>query len=130
MAKRVLIIDDSIDILSSMRLFLEVNGFDVSTAENGKIALEQLHTDQILPDVIILDTMMPIMDGFEFRKEQLKNKKFAQIPTLVTTALPTNAIAEIDHEQFPHILKKPIDVEEILAFLNQQAVHKKFCQNR
>ena len=63
----VLLVEDDLDIRQSMRFLLELDGFKVVTAANGAQALSQLRRG-LRPCVILLDLMMPIMDGFEFRK--------------------------------------------------------------
>ena len=82
---RVLLVDDDIPTTEALRLLLEGAGHRVDTAENGRQALERLRE----PDgycVILLDLMMPIMNGYEFREEQLKDPRLAAIPIIVVTA--------------------------------------------
>lgn len=115
--KRVLLIDDSQDILQTMGFFLEVSGYVVTCAENGKVALEHLAEVTDLPDLIILDMMMPEMDGFAFRREQLKDPRLAGIPVIVATALSENALSSMGPEEFPRVLKKPIEVDDLLRLI-------------
>lgn len=63
MANRILIADDDSDLVEGLRWYLEAEGFQVATADNGKSALEAFQTDE--PEVVILDIMMPEMDGVE-----------------------------------------------------------------
>jgi len=67
--------------------------------------------------------MMPIMSGWDFRKEQLKNPLLAKIPTIVMTAYPEAQIkSQNDGYQFKDFLNKPLKIEEILAFI------QKYCE--
>jgi two-component system cell cycle response regulator len=85
MPKKILLVDDD-DVLRKMGNGLLVRqGFDVLTAENGPRALEQLKT--IRPDIILLDVMMPGMDGFTVCREIRTNPDTARIPVMMLTAL-------------------------------------------
>ena len=112
--KLIMLVDDSVEILQALSFFLEMNGFRVICAENGQEALEKLRSLTEQPKLIVLDMMMPIMDGFAFRKEQMGDPSLAAIPVVVTTALSGNAIGAINKEDFPRILRKPIVAEELL----------------
>ena len=82
---RVLLVDDDVATVEALRLLLEGAGHRVSTAENGRQALERLR-DAEPCCVILLDIMMPVMNGFEFREAQLKDPKLATIPVIVVSA--------------------------------------------
>jgi two-component system, OmpR family, alkaline phosphatase synthesis response regulator PhoP len=83
MAKRVMVVDDEPDIVELIRYNLSREGYDVITARNGKEALEKLGT---IPDLIILDLMMPVMDGLETCKRLKAEPRTARIPVLFLTA--------------------------------------------
>jgi CheY-like chemotaxis protein len=80
----VLIVDDEDDIRGAMRDMLEHRGWHVSEARNGREGLACLTT--ILPDLILLDLMMPEIDGFQFAAEIRKNDAWRTIPIVVITA--------------------------------------------
>jgi CheY-like chemotaxis protein len=82
---RVLLVDDDTASVEALRDLLELAGHRVVCAENGRAALERLRTGDAFC-VILLDVMMPVMDGYEFRKEQLRDPKLASIPVIVVTA--------------------------------------------
>src|SRR6185503_16336865 len=84
--KRILIVEDSLDIQTLLARFLESEGYTVARAANGNIALNLLQSVETLPNLILLDLMMPDMDGFQFRDEQKKNPRLAKIPVVVMTA--------------------------------------------
>jgi two-component system, OmpR family, alkaline phosphatase synthesis response regulator PhoP len=83
MTKRVMVVDDEPDIVELIRYNLKSEGYEVITARNGKEALDKLGT---LPDLIILDLMMPVMDGLETCKRLKADPRTARIPVLFLTA--------------------------------------------
>jgi CheY-like chemotaxis protein len=83
--RRVLIVEDDPAIRSSLTEALEEEGFDVAAAANGLQALERLRSEP-LPSTILLDLMMPVMDGWDFRHAQLQDPVLSQIPVVVVTA--------------------------------------------
>lgn len=83
--KSIMVVDDDSDIRESVRDLLESKGYDVLTAANGLEALAQLQKGA-RPALILLDLMMPVMDGYQFVAEQRKSATFGQIPILVVTA--------------------------------------------
>jgi DNA-binding response OmpR family regulator len=82
--KKILVIDDEADLTTVLSKRLEANGYDVRVAHDGVEALETLKV--VIPDVIILDILMPRMDGFSFYKELKKNPAQATIPVIIITA--------------------------------------------
>ena len=82
---RLLLVDDDDAIRESLREALDDDGFEVVTAANGLEALERLrHSPR--PSAILLDLMMPVMDGWEFRNTQLSDPSLRDIPVLVISA--------------------------------------------
>jgi CheY-like chemotaxis protein len=82
----ILVVDDDRDIRDSLIETLEDHGFRAAGAANGVEALAVLRTSLERPSLILLDLMMPVMDGPEFREEQLKNPSWADIPVVVISA--------------------------------------------
>ena len=80
----ILIVEDDADIREDLAEILRDQGYEVVTKENGAAARDWLH-DHVnsLPDVILLDLMMPVMDGWHFRAEQLQDASLAKIPVVV-----------------------------------------------
>jgi CheY-like chemotaxis protein/anti-sigma regulatory factor (Ser/Thr protein kinase) len=84
-SKRVMIVEDDFITRDMMETILKKSGLKVQQAANGRIALEQLHQNQI-PDLILLDLIMPEMDGFEFVRRLRDNPPWQKIPVVVLTA--------------------------------------------
>lgn len=82
--RRVLLVDDDEDVLAIMVPFLEEEGFEVTTALNGRDALELLAGDK--PDVMILDLMMPVISGWDVWDHMQQSPGLSQIPVVVFTA--------------------------------------------
>jgi CheY-like chemotaxis protein len=109
---RVLLVDDDDATVEALRLLLEGAGHRVSTAENGRVALERLREAEPCC-VILLDIMMPVMNGYEFREQQLKDPNLASIPVIVVTAdgRAREKARELGSEVF---LQKPLSPPDLL----------------
>jgi len=111
----VFIIEDDLDTREMLGRFLELEGYQVESAENGKLALERLGSG-VPACVILLDLMMPVMDGWQFRREQVRNAALADIPVIVVSAAGRERIQKIDANAY---LSKPVDLEELLGCVTQ-----------
>ncbi len=115
--KRILIVEDADDLRAIMGELLEEEGYEVIGAENGREALDRLASTEPLPRLILLDLMMPQMDGYEFRAEQRKHPRLSAIPVLLMTARG-ELDARADELGVSGCLKKPFkDIETILAII-------------
>jgi len=83
-AEKILIVDDEVDTLRLVGLMLERQGYEIIAAENGETALEEVEKDA--PDLILLDVMMPGMDGFEVARRIRGNSETENIPIIMFTA--------------------------------------------
>ncbi|MBU8869711.1 MAG: response regulator [Gemmatimonadales bacterium] len=81
---RILIVEDDQDLRTILRLQLDSNGFEVKEASNGELGVAQVHEEK--PDCVILDLMMPVMDGFGFLKRIRSVKGLQSVPILILTA--------------------------------------------
>src|SRR5262245_22499124 len=94
----ILIVDDDSDLRETIREVLDDEGYETAAAGNGAEALAWLR-EAPLPALILLDLMMPLMDGWRFREEQLKDDRIAAIPVIVMTAgrkvLETTALQNV-----------------------------------
>jgi CheY-like chemotaxis protein len=106
----VFVVEDDVDTRDMLGRFLELEGFQVELASNGKQALERLQSG-VHPCVILLDLMMPVMDGWQFRRHQIQDRELAGIPVIVVSAAGRDRISEIDANAY---LSKPVDLELLL----------------
>ena len=114
--KRILIIEDNKSIRDTLVLALEFDNYQVQTASNGSEALTLLENSTELPHIIILDMQMPVMNGYEFRKEQMKRSKISQIPVIILTA--NNNLQDLKKElQAYEFLNKPVEVQDLYFIL-------------
>jgi CheY-like chemotaxis protein len=105
-----LVVDDDPDIRDSLREVLEDEGYDVSCVGNGREALDHLQAASPRPCVILLDLMMPVMDGWQFRKEQKKlEPEIANIPLVVITATGKRPVL-VDAAE---LVMKPLDLNRL-----------------
>ena len=105
---KILIVEDDANIRDVLKLSLEFEGYEVVSAKNGKEGLELLNTTD--PGLILLDLMMPVMNGWEF-VDQLKEKNlFSKYPIVVVSAYSERAKV-IDCHDF---VLKPLELEELL----------------
>lgn len=113
MAKTILIVEDDEDIRNNLQLLLESEGYVVELAQNGQVGIDLLRSGKPLPSLIVLDLMMPIMDGFQFREAQLKDPRIADVPVIVMTA-----DGHVEDKQrrtaAKLLLRKPVDIDVIL----------------
>ena len=86
--RRILIVDDEPDFCSIVQGQLEKEGFDVDVAYNGVEGLEKVHASP--PDAIVLDVMMPEMDGYEVCKKLKADEKYIDIPIILLTAVASH----------------------------------------
>lgn len=99
----VLIVDDEIDITSTFSMLFEVHGFSVRTASNGIEALAALA--ESLPDLIVSDCMMPLMDGLELCRRVRADAAMAGIPIILMSGAPDrHDLTSVTYDAF---LKKP-----------------------
>ena len=113
MKSDVLLIDDEPDLRECIAELLEGEGYKVKQAENGKAALEILKTGHT-PRVIVLDYMMPVMDGKTFCEHAAKDGHISSIPIILLTAanVPEDITATM---KVAAQLEKPIHIDKFLA---------------
>jgi CheY-like chemotaxis protein len=111
MTSTVLVVDDDADLREAIAMALMDEGFHSVGASNGADALARLRTGPT-PDLIILDLMMPVMDGWAFREAQQRDPALASIPVLVLSASRHAGMPPVD--ALDH-LYKPVDLEVLLA---------------
>ena len=110
--RHVMVIEDNDAIREGFRLALADAGWEVTVFADGRKALEHLRSGGPLPGLILLDLMMPEMDGRQFRREQKAEPALAEIPTLFVTAARSTVPIE-----GARVLRKPIDLDVLLEIV-------------
>jgi CheY-like chemotaxis protein len=115
----ILIVDDDNDVRSALSEMLEEEGFSVEGAHNGREALARLRGGGAHPAVILLDLMMPGMDGWDFRSEQMRDPKLASVPVVIVSA--SGFSRESIRTQFrpAAYVEKPIERGELLDAIRE-----------
>ena len=113
--RRILLVEDDPDIRVSLQGILTDEGFDVVGCTNGREALERLG-GMSPPDLIILDLMMPVMDGWQFRIQQKNDPALAQIPVIAISADASSKAAAIDAAAY---LNKPFDHAKLMSAVDR-----------
>jgi CheY-like chemotaxis protein len=119
MGKFVLVVDDDQAIRETLCELLEDEGHRAVGAANGKEALDILRRED-RPCVILLDVMMPVMDGPTFRAEQLKDPSLSAIPVAVITAAGASAAAALNPGA---LLLKPLSMDSVLQVVDRFCPH-------
>jgi CheY-like chemotaxis protein len=115
--KRILVVEDDTSIRELLVELLESEGYEVGSAVNGLEGLKFLQSGG-RPDLILIDLMMPVMDGYAFRTEQLKNESWSKIPTVVMSA-EANAKEKMRSFNITAFLSKPVELDTILKTVAQ-----------
>ncbi|HVE90691.1 MAG TPA: response regulator [Actinomycetota bacterium] len=115
MPARILVVDDDASILRLVRLNLEMEGYDVLEASDGKQALDALAKSKKLPDLMVCDVMMPGMDGLEVVRRIRKDDQLAALPVLLLSAKAQDR--DVQHGKSAgadDYLTKPFDPDDLL----------------
>ena len=112
----VLVVEDEADWREALATVLEDARYDVLCAANGAEALRVLEQHQGRCDVILLDLMMPVMNGWDFRSRQLRDPLLADIPVLLMSA-GAHLAAKHDDLHAAGYLTKPVSVDEVVEQL-------------
>jgi len=119
--KKVLLVDDDPDFVEAVKVIVESGGYDVKIAYDGKEGLEAVAEDK--PDLIVLDVMMPVMNGHQACNSLKKNPDTAQIPIILLTAVADR----VTTSQYTHrdmleseaedYMPKPVEPAELLELI-------------
>lgn len=113
MGKKILIVDDEVDVVETAKIRLEANGYQIFTSM-GENAMEDAR--KCNPDLVILDIIMPGMDGFAVLKEFKRDPELAQIPVVIFSAKPKAAMIELfGPEGIAGYISKPYEPKELLS---------------
>ena len=109
-ARHVLVVEDNVDLRTALRELLEDQGCAVYEASDGKMALEILRT--VVPDLIVLDLLMPIMDGWTCHAHLQKDPTLAAIPVAVLSGAEQSRAPKA-----AHVLQKPLNLVSLIGLL-------------
>jgi two-component system, chemotaxis family, chemotaxis protein CheY len=108
----ILVVEDDPDVRDALVLLLEREGYSVTCADNGQEALERLRAAPSA--LVILDLMLPVMDGFEFRVQQLQDPVIARVPVIVLSS-GGDLSRKVEPLHVEACLSKPLDLERLLG---------------
>lgn len=112
--QRVLLVDDYPDALETWRLYLDLSGFDVVTAGDGRSAVDLAHASH--PDIIVMDLELPVLSGFDAARELRATSDTADIPMIAATGY--SHFNGMDHgrlDSFDLVVVKPCDPAQLLT---------------
>ncbi|MBT5955022.1 response regulator [bacterium] len=114
---KILIVDDEEDFVQVVKMRLEFNGFEVSTANDGKEGLQKAREE--FPNLIILDAMLPSIDGFKICKLLKFDEKYQNIPVVMLSALSQDMDRTMGLQSgADKYLTKPFNDQELLEVIN------------
>ena len=113
----VLLVDDDVDFLDTVALVLEAKSYRVATTTSGRKALELLNGG-LRPALILLDLMMPDINGWAFREQQMASPELAAIPTVILSG-DHSALRATAPTASERRLQKPVDLETLLRVVRE-----------
>ena len=116
--RRILLVEDDVDVREILVEVLEHRGFSVVAATDGREALELVDDTQVSPDVIILDVMMPEMDGAQFLVELRQRPAFESVPVVVLSAAGQLGEKLIPPDAVSAWMRKPVELDDLLATMS------------
>ena len=118
--KTIMIVEDDIFVMDIYQMKVSQEGFKVVTAENGREAIKKLESGA-KPDLLLLDILMPYMDGLTFLKKKNQNEKWKQIPTILLTNLSQKEEIEAGFElgAKDYIIKSHFTPSEVMEKINK-----------
>ena len=113
MKKRILIIDDEVDILKTTKLALESRGYEVDTAESGQDWLGKFNSQAV--DLLLLDLRLPDKNGFQIAREIKSHEVYKNIPIIAFSAMSDSTSKQIAAKSdVLEFIDKPIDLDKLL----------------
>lgn len=111
---KILVVDDEPDVVRLVEFRLQKEGFDILTASDGRSALDLLEKET--PDLIILDIMMPLMDGMEVLRQIRSHRATARVPVIMLTAKTASVTVDEARQLWvSDYVMKPFDPEKLVA---------------
>ena len=112
----ILVVDDELGSAEVLALILEEEGYRAFSAVNGQLALAQAR--DVVPDLVIVDYMMPLMNGAELARALRADPQFAQTKIILNSGLPEVAIRD-QFDDYDAFLRKPFKVDALLSLVQQ-----------
>ncbi len=112
--KTILVVDDELGSAEVLSLILEEEGFRTFCAVNGQLALAQAR--DVVPDLVVVDYMMPLMNGVEFSRALRADPVFAATKIILNSGLPEYAIRD-QFDGYDAFLRKPFKIEVLLTLI-------------
>jgi CheY-like chemotaxis protein len=114
----VLVVDDEPDVREATVALFEGEGYQTVAANNGRVAYDLLKTGSVRPCIIVLDLMMPVMNGWDFRAAQMCDPSLAKIPVIVLSAAGRSDVAAAAQSlRAVAGIEKPADSDELLRLV-------------
>ena len=125
--KKILTVDDDEEIRLTLKDMLELEGFETVWAKNGQVALDYLKAtpDQELPDLVLLDYMMPLMNGQDFCQAKSLDPRLASIPVVMMTA-GGNLVNVMDLCPTEGYMSKPMDLDTVVKMVKHFLYPERF----
>lgn len=111
----ILIVDDEYSLVESLSDILGMEGYPIVSARNGRQALEVL--ERVHPSLLLLDFMMPVMDGIQLLEAMEQKGLLAKIPVILMTAAPMGLPKE--NRKWTALLIKPFELEELISLVRR-----------
>jgi CheY-like chemotaxis protein len=121
----VLVVDDDPDIRATIQEVLEMEGFAVETARNGREALDLLK-DGVHPCVVLLDLMMPVLTGWEFLEARRASRGLLEVPVVVVSTVAER----LSDAGATDVVRKPPDIETLLRVVRKHCAERLADQQR
>jgi CheY-like chemotaxis protein len=116
--RTILLVEDDRDICEIVEQVLAEEGYETIAVANGAEGLAHLRSGAARPFVIMLDLMLPVMDAWQFRAEQMRDAAIAEIPVIIFSANPKLA-KHADSLGAAAVIRKPPDLDELLSVLGR-----------
>ena len=111
MAKKIMVVDDEPDILFTVGQMLEISGYEVIKATDGKDCLNKLN--EVIPDLVLLDIMMPEISGWDVAAKIKENPKWKHIPIVFLTAKGDTMSIGMGNMASEDYIVKPFDINDL-----------------
>ena len=119
---KILIVDDEYTIAETLSEILAYEGFEPSAASNGELGLAALEKSR--PDLLLVDYMMPVMDGVKMLRAMRAEPRWARLPAIMMTAAPARALA--DHATlWDAFLRKPFEADQMVKLVREVLARRK-----